>query len=365
MAVDPPVTEHVRPRAAWAAGMPPHRRRHLRIWLWSGALLTFVILVVGGITRLTQSGLAIVEWRPILGVIPPLSDADWQAAFDAYRQYPEYQLLRRGMTMAEFQFIFFWEYLHRLVARLIGVVFIIPFAVFALRGYFNGVLLRRALLLFGLGAFQGVLGWLMVASGLVDHPHVSHYRLAAHLSVAFVIFGICLWTAADLADRGPSFPPAPTRRFTCRWLYVLGALLGLQIVWGAFVAGLDAGFLYNTFPLMGSSWLPASALSLSPLVVNFVENPVAVQWVHRVLGTVLALTALGVVVELWRRRAPAPSRHWGLAFVGLLLVQYLLGVLTLLYHVPISLGVIHQATAMVLFGVWLLWLHRERGAVAR
>jgi heme a synthase len=352
----------VRRSEDWSQRIPPNRRRHLRLWLWAGALLTFVILVVGGITRLTQSGLSIVDWRPIMGVIPPLSGADWQAAFDQYRQYPEYQQLRRGMTMPEFQFIFFWEYLHRLVARLIGLVFLIPFAVFAVKGYFNRPLLRRSLVLFGLGAFQGVLGWVMVMSGLVDQPNVSHYRLAAHLSVAFAIFGICLWTAADLADRRPVAPPNSAGRFIRRGLYVVGGLLAVQIVWGAFVAGLKAGLVYNTFPLMGSSWLPASALSLSPAIVNFFENPIAVQWTHRVLGTVLALVSIGLVAGMARRGAPKASLRWGTAFLGLLVVQYVLGVFTLLYYVPVSLGVIHQATAMILFGVWLLWLHHERRA---
>lgn len=346
-------------RKAWVEEIPPDRRRHLRIWLWAGAILTFVILIVGGITRLTQSGLSIVDWRPLMGVIPPLSAADWQAAFDQYRQYPEYQQLRRGMTLEEFQFIFFWEYLHRLVARLIGLVFLVPFAVFAVRRYFNRVMLQRSLMLFGLGAFQGVLGWLMVMSGLVDQPHVSHYRLAAHLLVAFLIFAICVWTAADLAGRRPLSPPYPLARFVRGALYGLGALLALQIMWGAFVAGLQAGLLYNTFPLMGSALIPQHMLGTSGLM-GFLENPIAVQWMHRVLGTVLALGAIGLLVAMWRSGAPRSSLRWGAGFVGLVLTQYLLGVFTLLYYVPVSLGVIHQGTAMILFGVWLLWLHHER-----
>ena len=323
-------------------------------------MLTFVILIIGGITRLTQSGLSIVDWRPLMGVIPPLSAADWQEAFDQYRQYPEYQQLRRGMTMSEFQFIFFWEYLHRMVARLIGLVFIIPFAVFAVRGYFNRPLLKRVLLLFGLGALQGFMGWFMVMSGLVDQPNVSHYRLAAHLSIAFLIFGLCLWVAADLRDRHRLRPPYPASIFVRRGLWAVGALLALQIVWGAFVAGMKAGLIYNTFPLMGSSWMPATVLSLSPVISNFFENPIAVQWTHRVLGTVLSLAGIGLLVEMWRRGAPKASLQWGSAFVALLLTQYLLGVFTLLYFVPIALGVIHQATAMLLFGLWLLWVHHEQ-----
>jgi heme a synthase len=187
-----------RPIPAGAGPWSPadrRRRAHLRAWLWSGATLTFVILVVGGITRLTQSGLSIVDWQPLMGVVPPLSEAQWQESFERYRQFPEYQQLRRGMTLDEFKFIFFWEYLHRMVARLIGLVFLVPFLVFLAKGYFEGPLLRRALLLFGLGALQGFMGWYMVKSGLADQPHVSHYRLAVHLSIAFAIFGCCVWFA--------------------------------------------------------------------------------------------------------------------------------------------------------------------------
>jgi heme a synthase len=352
-----------RPAQVWAREIPPRRRGHLRIWLWTGAALTFIILIVGGITRLTQSGLSIVDWRPIMGVIPPLSAADWQEAFDQYRQYPEYQQLRRGMTMSEFQFIFFWEYLHRMVARLIGLVFIIPFAVFAIRGYFNRPLLKRVLLLFGLGALQGFMGWFMVMSGLVDQPNVSHYRLATHLSIAFLIFGLCLWIAADLQDRRRLIPPYAGSTMVRRGLYAVGALLGLQIVWGAFVAGMKAGLIYNTFPLMGTSLVPSSVFTLSPVILNFFENPVAVQWVHRTVGTVLALASIGLLAVMWRRRVPAASIRWAGFFATLLIVQYVIGVMTLLYYVPISLGVIHQATAMLLFGTWLLWVHHERQAL--
>jgi heme a synthase len=349
------------PRADWRLAIPANRRHHLRLWLWSGAALTFLILVIGGITRLTQSGLSIVDWQPIMGVIPPLNAAQWQEAFDAYRASPEYLQLRRGMTMEEFQFIFFWEYIHRIAARLIGLVFIIPFVIFWVKGYLNAPLTRRLLALFGLGALQGLMGWYMVMSGLVDVPHVSHYRLAAHLMIAFAIFGMCLWVAADLG-RGRGSPPAGGGRGVVAALLALGALLLLQILWGAFVAGLKAGLLYNTFPLMGSAWIPGNMLSLSPAVANFFENPIAVQWMHRLLGTLLALSAIGVLVWLAVRGASRATLRWGGGFVALLLVQYLLGVMTLLMYVPVWLGVTHQAVAMLLFGVWLLWLHHEREA---
>jgi heme a synthase len=345
----------------WSLTIPASRRRPLRIWLWSIAAMTLAVLVVGGITRLTQSGLSIVDWRPLMGVIPPLSDAQWQETFEQYRQYPEYQLLRRGMTLDEFKFIFFWEYLHRLVARAIGIVFLVPFVFFAVRGYLNRPLALRTLGLFALGGMQGVLGWIMVRSGLVEQPTVSHYRLAAHLSLAFVIFGVSLWLARTLrADQTRPVVAPATKRLLHRGLVIIGVLLAAQVVWGAFVAGLKAGLIFNTFPLMGGSLVPAYLLGLEPVLRNFVENAVAVQWLHRVLGTILGLVVLGFAAVVLRTPTDPFSQRLNVLFLGLVLVQYLLGVLTLLYFVPVALGVTHQAMAMILFGVWIWWLHHVR-----
>jgi heme a synthase len=354
----------------WRTAIPEARRRPVRIWLWSVAGMTLLTLIVGGITRLTQSGLSIVDWAPLMGVVPPLNDVQWQEAFDAYRASPEYLELRRGMSMEEFRFIFFWEYLHRLVARAIGLVFLVPFLVFWMRGWLSRPLLFRALALFGLGAAQGAMGWFMVRSGLVDVPRVSHYRLAAHLSLAFVIFGYALWLARDLAlETGslrPRMEPA-TRRFLLRGLAAVGVLLGVQIVWGAFVAGLKAGFQYNTFPLMAGGILPPDFLRLEPALANLVENPAAVQWMHRFLGTAL-LVASGYF--WWRARAPGTganpldrfSGRMNTLLFGGIAGQYLLGVATLLLVVPVWLGVTHQAVAMLLVGIWLAWIHHVRNA---
>lgn len=378
-ATRPPAVDSHRPDDDWRLAIPEPRRRHLRAWLWSIAAMTLGVLVVGGITRLTQSGLSIVDWDPFLGVIPPLTEAQWIETFDRYRQFPEYQQLRRGMTLSEFQFIFFWEYMHRLLARAIGVVFLVPFLFFALRGYFNRPLAVRALALFGLGAAQGVMGWLMVASGLVDRPSVSHFRLAAHLSLAFVIFGYAVWLARDLTleraratgavrasgavERAVSAGAAVSegaRRAMTRGLALVGALLALQVIWGAFTAGLKAGFYHNTFPLMEGRLVPATLLWLDPAIVNFVHNPVAVQWLHRVLGTVLALAVVGLFVRVLRLDTDRLTRRLNAWLLGLMATQYLLGVLTLIYVVPLALGVIHQAMAMVIFGVWVVWLHHAR-----
>jgi heme a synthase len=342
----------------WQQEIPESRRRSLRIWLYSIAATTFAVMVVGGITRLTQSGLSIVDWQPIMGVIPPLNEAQWQEAFDRYRQFPEYQVLRQGMSMDEFKFIFFWEYLHRVVARLIGMVFLVPFVWFAVRRYFNREMAIRALALFGLGAMQGVMGWFMVSSGLVDRPSVSHFRLAAHLSLAFIIFGACIWLARQLRPDFSRVRVAPDVLRSLRTgAVVVGVLLALQIVWGAFVAGLKAGFMYNTFPLMGGRLVPLDLLALDGTLVNFFHHSSAVQWLHRLLGTVLTAAAVIVGVRALNERVDAPSRRLALSIMTLMLAQYGLGILTLVYRVPVSLGVAHQALAMVIFGFWVWWVH--------
>jgi heme a synthase len=262
------------------------------------------------------------------------------------------------MSMDEFRFIFFWEYLHRVLARLIGMVFLVPFVYFAVRRYFNRPMAMRALALFALGGMQGVMGWLMVSSGLVDRPSVSHLRLAAHLSLAFVIFGGCVWLARELRSDFTSVPVATRVRSSLRTAaVVLGALLGLQIVWGAFVAGLKAGFMYNTFPLMGGRLVPVDLLALDGVLRNFVHNAAAVQWMHRVLGTVLLLAAAVAALRTLRPDVDERTRRLVVTFGGLVAAQYVLGILTVIYAVPVGLGVTHQAAAMVIFGVWIAWVH--------
>lgn len=337
----------------WRMDIPETRRRWLRLWFWAVAAMTLAVLVVGGVTRLTHSGLSIVDWDPIMGVVPPLSDGDWQRTFERYQQFPEYQTLREGMSLSEFKVIFFWEYLHRLLARTIGIVFLIPFIFFLARGWLNRPLALRALALFALGGMQGLIGWLMVASGLVDRPSVSHFRLAAHLGLAFLIFGYAVWLIRELSITNERVATDMRRwRILKRSVVAIGALLGLQIIWGAFVAGLKAGFFANTFPKMAGVWIPSTLFE-----GNFLSNPVAVQWTHRVLGTALALAVIGIVVWMARVRIDQMSRRFGTALLVLVIVQYLLGVITLLRVVPVALGVSHQATALLLFGVWVAWLH--------
>lgn len=358
---EPAKTETALMTNDWRLEIPEDHRRLLWTWFLAVAGMTLGVLVVGGITRLTQSGLSIVDWDPFVGVIPPLTHADWQHVFERYQQFPEYQQLRQGMGLHEFKVIFFWEYLHRLLARTIGLVFLVPFIYFWLRKYFNRPLLWRALALFGLGAAQGVMGWVMVASGLVDRPSVSHFRLAAHLSLAFLIFGYSIWLAREMSVSAASTRVAEaTRRLMRRGLMAIVAVFGLQVVWGALTAGLKAGRYHNTFPLMEGKLVPPTLYWLEPTWLNFFENPVGVQWMHRVLGTVLALTVIGVFIMVRQSDADAGSRRLAAGFMGGVLLQYTLGVLTLIYVVPIPLAVVHQATAMLLFGLWVWWWHHVR-----
>ena len=343
----------------WRLQLAASRRRPVRIWLWSIALLTLLVLVIGGITRLTHSGLSMVDWEPLVGVVPPLGEQQWAETFDRYRQFPEYQKLRRGMTLGEFKFIFFWEYLHRLSARAIGVAFSIPFLIFWLRGYLTRPLAVRVLVLFALGAMQGVMGWLMVRSGLVDIPSVSHYRLAAHLALAFVIFGYSIWLARDLSVGRPgSTPRHGAARLIRRGLTIVGVLLAAQVVWGAFVAGLKAGLIFNTVPLMDGGVMPPRVSDVEGgLLFALLQHPAGVQWMHRLLGTVLLGSVLWLFLMVRRGGVDPLSSRLNTALMATVGVQYVLGVLTLLYVVPISLAVPHQALAMVVFGVWVIWVH--------
>jgi len=329
-----------------------HSHSAVLSWLWLVIGMVFCMVVVGGVTRLTGSGLSIVEWKPIMGVIPPLDEASWNAAFDQYKAYPEFQIRNSSMNLEEFKGIFFWEYAHRLLGRLIGVAFLLPFLWFWWRGCFERSLSWRLLVALGLGGLQGTVGWFMVKSGLVDEPRVSHYRLTAHLGIAFIIMAYLLWLVLRLS----------TERSSARWqqrprvlLWCVAALALLQIVYGAFVAGLRAGWGYNTFPRMGESWVPDAVFSMQPLWHNLVENHATVQFLHRWIGTVL----LFAVVLLWWRvrsgRFSHPQRLSVAALFVLMLVQYFLGVYTLVQVVPLVPAVAHQgcASLVVLAIVWV------------
>ncbi len=331
------------PRHAAARTGPRARPAALAAWLWAVAALVVLMIAVGGITRLTDSGLSITRWELILGVIPPLSQADWEHAFALYRQTSEYQLANRGMSMEAFQRIYFWEYVHRLLGRLIGLAYALPLAWFAWRRAVPAGYGPRLVALLALGGLQGVVGWWMVASGLVDRVDVAHERLAVHLGLAFLILGALAWTALDLGalagGRRTAAHPRPRR-----WVAPFLALLALQFTLGAFVAGLRAGTAFDTWPKMGEHWVPPGWLELAPLWRNFVDNPLAVQFAHRSLAIAVALAALLIAWRLWR--AGAGWRAGALvAAVGL---QFALGVAVVLTGVPLALGVAHQSGAALL-----------------
>ncbi|MBM3536474.1 MAG: heme A synthase [Alphaproteobacteria bacterium] len=307
----------------------------IAIWLFVVAALIFAMVVIGGITRLTESGLSITEWKPVTGTLPPLSEAEWQAEFEKYRQIPEYREKNLGMSLTEYKAIYWWEYLHRLWGRLIGAAFLLPFLWFLLRGHILSGLAWKLGVVFLLGAAQGALGWYMVASGLVDRISVSPYRLTAHLALALLIFAAVLWIALDLVRPN-------TRGIDGRAL-ALSCLVLLTIASGGFVAGHDAGMIYNTFPLMDGSLIPPGYLDLEPWWRNGFENPAAVQFNHRVLGMATALLSL-----LYWRAARNDATGAAYAVLVVALLQASLGIGTLLLEVPVGLAALHQTGAVAL-----------------
>lgn len=344
--------------------MDPALRRRVGRWFVIWTVMLFITVIIGGITRLTESGLSITEWKPVSGVLPPLNDTAWQEEFDKYRQIPQYQQVNRGMSLAEFKRIFWWEWIHRFWARVVGLAIGVPALLLLLRGGLGGMVTRRILLLLFLMAVQGAMGWYMVASGLSERTSVSQYRLAAHLSVALVLIGLAVWTAADLRARPPEMfqrrgDPEAARRLA-RWGAAFVALVALTAVAGAFVAGLKAGHAYNTFPLMGGRVVPAGYLALDPWWRNLFDHIPAVQFNHRLLGVLTAVAGLGI----WRMSAgedhAAAVRHWGRAVGLMAVVQIGLGIATLLLRVPVSLAVLHQAGAVVLLCLGLLVVHAAR-----
>lgn len=336
--------------------------RLIAAWLIATAIMIFALVVIGGVTRLTESGLSITEWRPVDGVLPPLGDAAWQAEFDRYKQIPEYSQVHYGITLAEFKQIFFWEYLHRLWARLIGLVAFLPLVAFIATGRIRRGEIGRYFAVPVLVALQGALGWYMVESGLSVRTSVSQYRLTAHLGLAVLIYGYVVWLAAErfpaIGSGQPALPP--------RWRLAARALVALvfvTILAGGFMAGLKAGLTYNTFPLMDGKLIPDGYFALAPVWLNPFENIAAVQFDHRCL----AVATLSAAVALWAglRRRVLPQRvrlPLDLLLVAATL-QVALGIATLLFVVPIPLAAAHQAGAILLFTAALLTLHGLRGRV--
>ena len=325
-------------------------------WLFTGCFLIFIMVIVGGITRLTHSGLSISNYKLISGAIPPITEQEWHEAFDLYKQYPEYQKLNTHFSLEDFKDIYFWEWFHRLIGRLIGVVFLIPFTYFLITKQLTSKTIKKSIILLGMGAFQGFLGWYMVKSGLVDRPDVSHFRLAAHLTTAFVTFAYTFWVALDLIYPNRETVNLSFRNLV-RWSMVI---LLIQIIYGAFVAGLDAGFIHNHWPMMseGQFMHETVLIEQSPVWLNFFEGKSGVQFVHRTLAYIVVL----MILIIWNQSKKLTltdlqkkSINYLLVLVGL---QFLLGVFTILLQVPVWLGVAHQVGAFFLLTAMTFTLHR-------
>ncbi|MGE5468333.1 MAG: COX15/CtaA family protein [Ignavibacteria bacterium] len=333
-------------------------RRAVGIWLLVCAACVWLTLAVGGVTRLTHSGLSIVEWQPLVGAVPPLDAEAWRQVFLRYQETPEYRLVNAGMALEDFKAIFWWEYAHRLLGRIDGAVFAIPLLGFWLRGAIGGPAALRLAGIFALGAAQGALGWYMVQSGLVDDPRVSQYRLAAHLALAFALFGALLWAAFGmLAPRTAATRGDVLVRLQRAGAWLMGLVFAMAVS-GAFVAGIQAGKAYNTFPLMAGHVMPPEFMMLEPWYLNFFANPAAVQFDHRLGAWLLAFLVPWFALRVHRLPVRPRARTVALVVVGALALQVSLGIATLLLAVPVALGAAHQACALLLFGS-LVWLNHE------
>jgi cytochrome c oxidase assembly protein subunit 15 len=343
----------------------PRGDRAIGIWLLACCAMIFAMAVIGAITRLTESGLSIMEWAPLSGALPPLSHAEWERLFHLYQQIPEYQQDNAGMTLAEFKAIFWWEWVHRLWGRTIGVVFLVPFLWFLIRGRIRRGLVPHLVVMFVLGGLQGLLGWYMVESGFADRTDVSQYRLVAHLGAAVAIYVYILWVALGLLEPGPAASP-DRRAGRLRGLLIgLAVLVGVTMASGGFVAGLNAGLIYNTFPLMDGRLIPDGYADMQPFAVNLFENVAAVQFDHRVLA--VSTVVLTAVLWLWARRLDLSraARTAISAAAAMAWVQIGLGIATLVLVVPVWLGALHQAGAILLLSLTIWAIHRLRPAPAR
>jgi heme a synthase len=340
----------------YPAQMDDSTRRQVAAWLLLCCAMIFAMVILGGVTRLTGSGLSMVEWDPIFGVVPPLDQQAWEEVFAKYQQSPEYRKINIGMDLGGFKSIYWFEFSHRILGRSIGAVFLIPFLYFMFRRKLAASLVPRLGFAFVLGGLQGLLGWYMVKSGLIDNPHVSQYRLTAHLSLALLIYAYLLWILYDLLfkQRQPCVNPAGLKTAA---KFLLG-LVAVTIVSGGFVAGLKAGHAYNTFPKMGDQWLPPAGWMLQPGWRNLFENIATVQFDHRVLATLTFSSILLFWLTALRLR-PTPSARVAIHLLMLMAaIQVTLGISTLLLHVPVALAATHQAGALVLLTLALLVNHR-------
>jgi cytochrome c oxidase assembly protein subunit 15 len=351
-----------------ATGMTPLKnsldesrdQRHIALWLLICCTLIFAMVVLGGITRLTGSGLSIVAWEPVSGIVPPLTDTAWEAEFTRYQTSPEYQQRNTHLDLEGFKTIYWFEYGHRLLGRTIGVVFLLPFLYFLLRNKVDRALVPKLALIFVLGALQGLLGWYMVKSGLVDDPHVSQYRLTAHLAAAAIIYAYALWVALDLLSPPPIATDPEERATLRRFSIIVTGVVFITMLSGGFVAGLKAGYAYSTFPKMGDEWIPSQLLVMQPAYLNFFENIATVQFNHRLLATTLLLCVSALWLMSLRQQLPLRTRLGMHLLFGSVVLQVGLGIATLLLHVPLILAAVHQVNAMIVLTLALYTNHELR-----
>lgn len=328
------------------------------IWLLSGCLLLFMMVVVGGITRLTNSGLSMTDWHLVTDTLPPLSEAKWEEAFEQYKQFPEYQKINihNDFTLSDYKFIYFWEWFHRFIGRIIGLAFIVPFVYFLIKKRLSNETIKKCVVLLGMGGFQGFLGWFMVRSGLINNPDVSHFRLSLHLTFAFITFAYTLWVALDLLYPNKTNVILPLRRLARITLF----FLLLQIIYGGFVAGLNAGLIHNHWPLMSDGQFIHDSVFLEQknLFLSFTEGKSGVQFIHRTMAYVVVGLILTLFFKSKKYNLSSPQKNGINALVAIVFIQFTLGVLTLLYSVPLWLGLAHQVVAFFLLTAMTFTLHR-------
>lgn len=337
-----------------------HPSRAVRIWLLSICAVLILMITIGGITRLTGSGLSITDWKPIMGAIPPLHAGDWQIAFEKYQQIPQFKLVNSAISLPDFKFLFFWEWFHRLIGRVIGVIVLVPGIYFYARKMITKRLAVRVTVGFILGGLQGALGWFMVMSGLSERTSVSHFRLAAHLGLALLILSYFVWLTRSVfvGERKLAEDQETAAHFMRPRMKYIYVIFIIQIIYGAFVAGMKAGKIFNTFPLMDRSIVPGNLFSFEPFWLNFFENPATVQWIHRCFGwTAFAVANLAWVLLLRMKVPRGEVRRITAALAHLTIVQFVVGVAALLYAVPVSLGVLHQFGAALVVVVLTLLGH--------
>jgi len=342
------------------------RDRAVAIWLLVCAAMIFVMVLLGGITRLSGSGLSIMEWNPLMGALPPMSTGEWERVFALYREIAQYKHVNAGMTLPEFQSIFWWEFAHRLWGRLIGLVFFLPFLWFLAKGYLRRAWAPKLTAIFLLGALQGLVGWYMVASGFEDRDSVSQYRLVLHLGMALVIYALILWSALDLLQPERLHGSQSTARPLRLHARVLLALVALELVLGGLVAGLHGGLVYNDFPFMNGDWIAPDVFGLSPWWANPTENPVTAQFLHRMGAYLVTIALLSLVWRAWRNELPRPLQARMALLLVALILQVALGITTLMLVVPLPLAAAHQGGAVLLLSATLFSLHglKRMGATA-